>query len=189
MGADRVFVYKFDRTTQTLSPGNPPFVDFGPNTGPRHLVFSPDGRFLFVLTELSAEVRTFHWDAGNGHAQLIQVLPLDPPDFTGTRSGAEINVSHDGRFVYISNRARNVLEVYAVEKESGKLTHLQDIASGGDVPRSFGLDPSGRWLIAGNQTSKTLTVFSIDKATGKLASAGPPVPVDLIPVCFAFYQP
>jgi 6-phosphogluconolactonase len=189
MGADRIFVYRYDAAAKTLSPGDPPFLQTPPGTGPRHLVFSPDGRFVFAVIELSAEVRAFRWDAKAGRLEPIQTVSLDKPGFTGTPSAAEVVVSHDGRFLYASNRAENSLLVFAIDGGTGRLTQVQDIPSGGDTPRSLGLDPSGRWMLTANENSNTLTVFAIDPRTGALSPAGPPVPVPQKPVAFAFYPP
>ncbi|HUO23435.1 MAG TPA: lactonase family protein [Caulobacteraceae bacterium] len=187
MGADRVFVRRYDAASKTLSPGDPPFVDTGPATGPRHLVFSPDGRFVFVLTELSAEVRSFRWDRQAGRLKQIQALPIDRPDFTGVRSAAEIVISKDGRYLYVSNRAEDTLLVFAVNRKRGTFVQKQVIACGGHIPRSLGIDPSGRWLLVANENSKTLTEFKIGKADGELTPSGAPIAFDTPPVSFAFY--
>jgi 6-phosphogluconolactonase len=189
MGADRVFVRRFDGNTRMLSPADPPFASTGPGTGPRHLVFSPDGRFVFVLTELSAEVRSFRWNAQTGRLRPMQTLPLDREDFKGTRSAAEILMSRDGRYVYASNRAASTLHVFAVNKNTGAMSERQVITSGGEIPRSFGIDPTGQWMIVGNQISRTLVVFKIDKVSGRLTVVGEPLSVALNPVAFAFFPP
>ncbi|MES3022815.1 MAG: lactonase family protein [Pseudomonadota bacterium] len=186
MGADRVFVYRYDIQSGALAPADPPFESTGPATGPRHLAFSPDGRFAFVLAELSSELRVFRWDAANGRLAPVQSVPVD---LSEPRSAAEILSSRDGRFLYISSRAANSIIVFGVDKQNGTVTRLQEIASGGDTPRSFGIDPSGRWMIVGNQASKTLAVFRIDAATGRLSAVGGPLPVPQKPVAFAFYPP
>jgi len=189
MGTDRIFIYRYDAASGALSPANTPFFDAGPGTGPRHIVFSPDGRFVFALTELTAEIRTLNWDASAGQLRPVQAITINPPDFKGTSSAAEICISADGRFVYTSNRATNTFQVFAVDKSTGTLTRIQDIPAEGESPRSFAIDPSGRWMIVGNQFSNTLSVFAVDQATGKLSHTGPPIKVGLTPVAFAFYQP
>jgi 6-phosphogluconolactonase len=185
MGADKVFIYRFDGKTRSLSPALTPSLFTGPGTGPRHLAFSPDGRFVYVLTEHSAEVRVLRWNAKAGALAEVQSKPLDPADLKD-HSAAEIMFSRDGRFLYTSNRGRDRVQVFAVDKASGKIRPIQDIASGGDRPRSFGIDATGKWLIAGNQDSQTLAIFRIDPRTGLLSPHGTPVPVSEKPVAFAF---
>ncbi len=184
MGADRVFVYRYDSHKGALSPADPPFEFTGAGTGPRHFAFSPDGQFAFVLAELSSELRVFRWDAANGRLAPVHSVPVDLRE---PRSAAEILSSQDGRFLYISSRAANSIIVFGVDKTNGTVSRLQEIGSGGETPRSFGILPGGRWMIVGNQNSKTLTVFRIDAASGLLTAVGAPVPVPQKPVAFAFY--
>lgn len=186
MGADRLFIRRFDPRTRALSPASQPYVATPPATGPRHLVFSRDGQYLFLLTELSAEIKTYRWNQTSGRLTLLHSTPIDPPDFTGARSAAEIRISSDGRFLYVSNRTKSSISVYAVHP-GGAVAKVQEISSGGDTPRSFAIDPAGKWLIVGNQLSHTLTMFRINRFSGRLTPVGQPVPVDVKPVAFAFY--
>jgi 6-phosphogluconolactonase len=186
MGADKLFVYRFDPATRRLSPAPVPSLFTGPGTGPRHMVFSRDGRFVFLVTEHAAEVRVLRWNARSGTLAPVQAMPLDPAGFAD-QSAAEIALSRDGRFLYTSNRGRDRLQVFAVARAGGKLSPVQDIASGGDRPRSFGIDPGGRWMLVGNQDSQTIAVFEIDRRTGRLSPHGAPITVSEKPVAFAFF--
>nr|WSY50287.1 lactonase family protein [Streptomyces sp. NBC_00886] len=187
-GADRVFVYRFDGTTGALSPG-----DGGPGAyvtdagaGPRRLVFHPDGRKAYLLTELTAELQLLDWDGGAGELTQRQSLAVDSPDFTGTKSGAELAISRDGRFVYASSRGENTLVVYAVERRTGLLSLLQRIPCGGLKPWSFTVHPSGRWLFVANEASSTVDVFAVDPHSGLLTGTGSSLALpnpDCIAVC------
>jgi 6-phosphogluconolactonase len=172
LGADRMFVYHFDDATRALSPANPAYVQFPPGTGPRHVVFSPSGRFAYLITELSAELNVFAWDAKQGQLKLVQTLSSVPADFKGERSGAEIAVSHDGRFLYLSNRSDSTIDSYRIDAASGRLTPLQRIAAGGQNPWSFGIDPTGRWMLVTNETSSQVAVFKIDPRSGAVSATG-----------------
>jgi 6-phosphogluconolactonase len=175
LGADRVFVYGFDGAKHALlrDNGDPPRA-FGvpPGSGPRHLVFGADGRFAYVITELSAEIFVLRWDAGQGRLVPVQTVSISSPELKGVRSGAEIVVSADGRFVYAEDRGEDTLVVFRVDPESGKLSELQRISSGGAKPWGMELDPSGTALFVANQHSGNVVVFSVDPASGKLADTG-----------------
>ena len=175
LGADRVFVYGFDGATHALLPdrGEPPrALATPPGSGPRHLVFGADGRFAYVITELSGEIFVLRWEPAQGGLAPVQTVSLSAPQFTGVKSGAEINISADGRFVYAEDRGENMLVVYRVDPQSGELSELQRIACGGEKPWGMELDPSGRWLFVANQHSGNVAVFSVDPASGKLAATG-----------------
>ncbi|MFM0504802.1 lactonase family protein [Paraburkholderia caffeinilytica] len=107
-----------------------------------------------------------------GRLTLVQTVPTTSPDFQGVKSGAEIALSRDGRFVYVENRAENTLVVYRVNPDSGQLVLVQRVSSGGEKPWGFALHPSGKWLLVANQRSGTVNVFSVDPASGKVAATG-----------------
>lgn len=175
LGADRVFIYRFDRGTHALSqadgPGPHEFVA-PPGSGPRHLAFGSNGQFVYLLTELSAEIMVLRWDARQENLTLVQSLPISTQDLQGVKSGAEIAVSHDGRFVYVEDRGENSLVVYRISHDSGELSLVQRISSGGDKPWGFGIDASGNWLLVANQRSGKVNVFSVDTVSGRVSNTG-----------------
>ena len=186
LGADRVFVYGFDRATHALSPddaSSPRSFVAPAGSGPRHLAFSPNGRYVHVLNELTAEIVTLRWDAQQGRLTQVQTLQTSSPEFAGVKSGAELAVSADGRFVYVQDRGEATLVVYGVNAESGELSLVQRLPSGGEVPWSFAIHSSGKWLLVAHQRSGKVSVFSIDPVTGKVADTGQsvdtPTPVSL----------
>ena len=169
LGADRVFVYRFDAATRQLAPATTPFEATPAGSGPRHLAFHPNGRFVFLVSELSAELRSYSWDAGAGRLQPVQTVPLAAADFQGKKSGGEIAVSDDGRFVYVSERGENQIVVYAVDATTGQLSQVQRVAAQGNSPWSFAFDPSRRWLLLADEASSTIVAFKVDPKTGQLA--------------------
>jgi 6-phosphogluconolactonase len=170
LGADRLFVYPYDRASHRLSPAEAPPGTLPPGTGPRHLAFHPNGRLVFLISELIPEVRAYRWDARHGCLNLVQTLSLvGDPAKAGVARGAELAVSRDGRFVYTSVRGEDVLVVHAVEPRTGRLTEIQRLPAGGQAPWSFAIDPSGHWLLVANQASNTVMVFARDPDSGRLS--------------------
>jgi 6-phosphogluconolactonase len=175
LGADRVFIYRFDRATHALSQDDAQtshaFIA-PPGSGPRHLAFGLNGRFVYLLTELSAEIMVLRWDASQGQLTPVQSLPTSSQDFQGVKSGAELAISHDGRFVYVEDRGENALVVYRVDPQSGELAFVQRISSGGEKPWGFAIDSSGKWLLVANQRSGKVNVFGIDRESGMISDTG-----------------
>ncbi|WP_250502497.1 lactonase family protein [Caballeronia sp. AZ7_KS35] len=175
LGADRVFVYRFDRATRKMWKDDAnvsrDFVaPFG--SGPRHIVFGANGRFAYLITELSADVMVFRWDSSAGRLTLVQSTPISTTGFSGAKSGAEVAVSGDGNFVYVANRGENEIVVYRVDVVSGKLSEIQRTPSEGLKPWSFCMDPTGKWLLIANQESGSISVKAIDPVTGFLKTTG-----------------
>jgi 6-phosphogluconolactonase len=181
-GADRVFVHGFDRSTGAITPGTRAYAS-APGSGPRRILFHPRGPAAYVLNELSGDLETLGWQ--DGVLTPRQRLTLDSDAFTGTRSGAELALSRDARFVYASSRGENILVVFAVDDKSGLLKLVQRVPSGGLKPWSFALHRSGAWFLAANQASNTVTVFAVDRRSGALTAVGAPVSFPA-PACLTF---
>jgi len=138
-------------------------------SGPRHLVFHPNGRFVYVVNELSANVTVFEYDPTAGTLKAIQTtdgLPNELQEVLCT--GAEIYIHPRGKFVYISIRGLDAIGAYRVELKTGRLTLVEREAIRGCHPRSFNIDPSGKYLLAAGRDSNTISVFRIDEKTGGL---------------------
>jgi 6-phosphogluconolactonase len=185
LGLDRILIYQYDRDQGTLTPNDPPFVKTAPGGGPRHFVFHPSGKFAYANLEITSQVTAFEYDAARGALSEIQTLPTLPGDFEGGNSTAEIRVTPDGRFVYVSNRGHNSIAMFAVDAQTGKLTALGHEPTRGDIPRNFNLDPTGTYLIAAHQKSDNATVFRIDRETGRLSFTGSEITVPKA-VCVRF---
>jgi 6-phosphogluconolactonase len=180
LGADRVFVYRFDAAKGTLEPHGAGTLE--PGSGPRHLAFHPSGKYLYVINELLSTLTVFSWDAEKGTLTSLQTLSCLPAGFSGTSWTAEVAVSADGRFVYGSNRGDDSLAVFAVDPATGRLTVKGHAPIGGKYPRHFTIDPTGRFILAGHQNSGTIAVLRLDPATGMPSLVGSMLRVDK-PVC------
>jgi 6-phosphogluconolactonase len=172
-GADRVFVYKFNGAARTLIPAQIPFEALPAGSGPRHLVFHPNGRFFFLNTELTAELRSYRWDSKQGRMHLVQSIAGFPATSSSDKSGGDIALSRDGRFVYLSLRGgQDSLVVYAVNSQTGAFREIQRLSAQGSSPWSIGIDPTGQWLLVTNQGSGSVVVFQVNQSTGKLTATG-----------------
>ena len=187
-GADRIFVYEFNGHTRTLTPAKVPFESLPPGSGPRHISFAPDGKHLYLLTELTAELRVYRWDASSGHLELAQTLSAYPADYSGNqKSGAEIAMSRDGRFLYVSLRGdQDSLLVYSIARDTGQLSEIQRVSALGKTPWSIAIDPAGRWLFVANEASNSVTLFGVDPASGKLTATDASLSIPR-PVAVTFY--
>ncbi|MDY0749139.1 lactonase family protein [Paucibacter sp. R3-3] len=175
MGADRVFVYGFDRARHQLVNDDAAVARAfaaPPGSGPRRAMFGASGRVVYVLNELSAELMILAWDGETGRLTPVHTQAVSSEGFTGAKSAAEIAQSRDGRFIYVADRGEGRLIVYRADPASGQLTFEQRIPSGGDGPWAFDIDPSGHWLLVANYRSNQLNLFAIDPATGRLSDTG-----------------
>ena len=187
LGLDHVMVYRLDAAKGTLTANQPPFAKLAPGSGPRHLAFGKDGKFVYVLSEMMATVTVFSYNAGAGSLAQTQTISMLPADYTGPKSGAEIAVHPNGKFLYASNREHNSIAIFRIDPGSGALTAAGRVSTQGKTPRNFAIDPTGAFLLAANQDSGSIVVFRIDQATGALTPSGDTLNV-ASPVCIVFAQ-
>ena len=170
LGLDRVYTYNFDAARHTISAHDPAYVSTAPGSGPRHMALHPKGKFLFVNNETNSTVSVFARDGGA--LKEIQTISTLPVDFHDKNSTAEIQIDRAGKFVYVSNRGQDSIAVFAVDAESGKLTPVEHVPTGGKTPRNFSLDPTGGYLFAANENSSSVVLFRVDAGTGRLRATG-----------------
>jgi 6-phosphogluconolactonase len=188
LGLDKLFVYKFDVKTGSLTPNDPPFVTVKAGSGARHMVFHPNGHWVYLVTEMGSTVIQFDWDSKRGVLKELQTVSALPADFHGDSACSEITLHPNGKFLYVSNRGHDSIAVFAIDAKSGSLTAVEYVPSGGKTPRNFDLDRAGRWMVVTNHGNNVAMVFRIDPATGKLTPVGSPVEVPY-PFCPRFLQP
>lgn len=169
LGGDVVRMHRFDADTGRLSPNAPATVAVRAKSGPRHLVFSPDGGFVYLLNELSATIDVLPYDAASGTLRAsTQTISALPADFAGTPWGADIHLTPDGRFLYASERTTSTLAAFRVDGASGALTAIASYPTE-TQPRAFAIDPSGRFLVSVGQLSDRLSIHAIDRGSGALS--------------------
>ena len=185
LGLDKLFVYRFNDKDGSLTPNDPPFAAVKPGSGPRHVKFHPNGRWVYLINEMASAVTVFNWDAAKGSLTEFQTVSTLPAGCTDTNNSAELEIHPNGRFLYGSNRGHDSLVVFAIDPETGRLSLVEHVSSRGKFPRNFTFDPTGRWILCSNHGSDNAVVFRVDDATGKLTPVGPPVEVPL-PFCERF---
>jgi len=182
LGIDKVMVYRLDSEQGKLLPNDPPFVRCEPGSGPRHIAFHSNGKYVYVIEELSSTVERFAYDADLGTLKPLQRISTLPEGFQGANSCADIHVHPSGRFLYGSNRGHNSIAIYAIDDTTGKLRLIGHEPTQGKTPRNFAIDPSGTFLLAANQDSDTIVSFRINRDTGVLTPTGQTCRVSM-PVC------
>ena len=167
LGNDLVNVLKFDAKTGKLEPNTPPSVSVKTKTGPRHLVFHPKGKLVYLLGELDGAVHVFDYDPGKGQLKEKQSVNTLPPGVTGRIAAADLQITPDGKFLYSSDRTSNTLTGFKVSSADGTLTLIETIPTEA-MPRSFSIDSSGRYLFLVGMRSHQMSGYQIDSKTGKL---------------------
>ena len=167
LGTDKIYIYDVNFSSKKpITLANPAYFKVAAGSGPRHMVIHPNGKVLYVVHELTGEIGVYFYE--NGEITHAATQTLTTPKFKGHVQAAEVRMSPDGKFVYVSNRGdANDISVFEVGLE-GHLSLIQQISTGGKTPRNFNLSLNGRFLLAANQESDDIHVFQRDMLTGRL---------------------
>jgi len=178
LGTDQVFQFQFDEKSGRLAANTPPVLQLKAGTGPRHLITSPDNRFVYLLNELTATVTTLSLE--NGLLKEIGSASALPPDSKlgpgmprpqpGRDVGndiwaSDLHVTPNGRFLYAAERTSSSIGAFGVDPASGKLSYLGSTPTE-KQPRGFRIDPAGRFMVVSGEKSDTISSYAIETNGG-----------------------
>jgi len=157
-------------------------IQLRPGSGPRHLTFAPNGKFAYVITELSGHVIVLK-------DSLDTLVPIQyaVSDSVEAHGSADIHITNDGRFLYTSNRLKaDGISIFSIDSSTGLIEKIgyQDT---GTHPRNFALSPDNRYLLCACRDSDVIQVFARDEKTGRLS----PTQYDITlpkPMCVKFLK-
>ena len=167
LGSDQILSFRFDPTKGVVTPNDPAVVKVAEKNGPRHFVFHPNGKFVYLVNELSAALLVFSYDAAHGTWREVQQESALPEKFDGKPWAADLHLMPDGRFLYASERTSSTIRAFQVDAGSGRLTPLGSVLTE-KQPRGFAIDQSGRLLAAVGELSNAMSVYAIDGESGAL---------------------
>jgi 6-phosphogluconolactonase len=153
LGLDKVFLYPYSKdglSSKAKEAGCPP------GSGPRHLTFSDDGKYMYVLTEMGNTVLVYDYDGEN--VKFLHELPNLPPDFSGISHAAAIHISKNGKLMGASNRGHDSVAIYDAEKKAVFKKHVTT----GKEPRDFNFSPDNKYLLSADQNDDLVTIFKIE---------------------------
>ena len=130
-------------------------IVFPEGSGPRHGIFSKDGRYLYLVSELSNELFVIETDS----FRIKDCVGLLENNERHTEGTAAIRMSEDGKRLYVSTRGKDLISVLSVDDEKVRL--IQTASCGGEHPRDFIL--LGDVLLSANRFSNQVVSFRIGK--------------------------
>ncbi|WEK19787.1 MAG: lactonase family protein [Candidatus Pedobacter colombiensis] len=183
LGEDQIYIYNYNPTAKEEVLSIKQVVKTTPGSGPRHLTFSPNGKFAYLAHEFNGIITVFAYN--DGSLIKIQDAGTIDKDFSGRVDAADIHVSPDGKFLYETNRGdANTISAFAVQP-NGQLNFVSRISTLGKGPRNFSIDPTGKYLLVGHQYTNDIVIFERNKKTGTLKDTGKRIELGA-PVCLVF---
>ena len=187
LGMDQVSIYPYAQNASLpLDTEKTTVIDSKPGAGPRHLAFSNNGKFIYVIEELTGSISVYSF--AKGKTTFIQTVYTHPTSFSGKPGSADIHISPDGLFLYASNRgAENNIAKFPI-LSNGKLDENKRTLtpSGGKMPRNFTISEDGNWVLVAHQGTDNISIFKRDKLNGELTNTGNTIKVSM-PVCLVLF--
>ena len=183
LGIDKVFTYSYNPNSPNEILKKKDSISVKAGSGPRHLTFSKNGKFVYLLQENDGNITAFSYS--NGRLKKIQETSVVSKGFAGTIGAADIHISPDGKFLYATNRGTaNDISIFKILR-NGKLESKGKTSTKGNGPRSFAIDPSGNYLLIAHQYTNDVVIFKRNKTTGSITDTGKKITL-CAPVCLVF---
>ena len=185
LGIDRIMIYKQEDAGKLIPNPGQEFLALTPGSGPRHMAFHANEKWVFILTELSSEVISCRVDKPTGRLEVVDIKKTIEREDHPENFPAAIRIHPNGKYLYCSNRGANSIVLFEIS-EDGILTKKMSFRENIGTVRDFNISPSGNHLIAGNQDRNELVLFKID-SDGTLQSTGSRIPT-MEPSCVVFME-
>ena len=163
-GIDQVKIYRVNKLRNKLE-----LVDIlrcPRESGPRIIRFSADGRFAYILFELSNEIKVYSYD-GSGDApefELLQSVSTLAKKETGVSHNAAsgLALAPDGKHLFCTTAGEDTVSMFERDEETGLLTRKFTPPISGEYPKDLVLFPDDKHLAVINHESNTITFFKVD---------------------------
>lgn len=165
---DRVRLFTLSQGGE-LAPHSQPDVSTAAGAGPRHMAFHHNDQYAYLVNELDSTVDVLAIGENGQKYTTVQTIDVMPAGFDGTRWAADIHITPNGRFLYISDRTASILSAFAVSQDGSTLSVIGHYPTE-QQPRGFNIDHSGRFIISAGQKSDHIAVHEIDQESGTLTT-------------------
>ena len=165
-GPNVIHQFRFDADTGRLTPNDPLVVEMGGFLGPRHYTYHPSLDVVYFSDEQGSSVTAYNMDS-EGRLSPFQTISTLPDGHTERNTCSQIQMTSDGRFLFVPNRGHNSIASFTVDPATGTLT-AAGRASTEAVPSAFSLDPQGKFVFGAGSATGRLSSHSIDGETGEM---------------------
>ena len=168
MPRNAIYQFHFDEEMGRLTENPVGHLSPDEPIGPRHYCLDAHKPRLYCSDEQGSSASVYEVDETDGSLSHLQTLSTLPADFDGDNTCAQIHLTPNGKFLYVSNRGHDSIAGFAIDEESGQLTAI-GYQPTEPTPRVFNIDETGSFLFAGGQGSGKLATYRIDGGSGELS--------------------
>lgn len=188
LGMDHVIVYELNHATGKLRQVD--IIRSEQESAPRHLKFSKNGKFLYIVHELKNYIDVYNYSVDshdNPVFEKIQTISTLNTYHAGGSAASALNFSEDFKYICSSNAGDNSVTLYSINQESGLLTKIFCLPISGDYPKDAALFPDNKHIVSLNHESNSMTFFNVDLKKGTIVMNGKEIKVDR-PNCIIFHK-
>jgi 6-phosphogluconolactonase len=182
LGTDKVMIHKV-KDGKLSTNDHQPYFELPPGSGPRHLEFHPNNKWIYVLNELNSTLTMVKYQ--HGGFEVAGTVSTLPPDFKGDSKSAAVRLHPNGGIIYASNRGSNSISVFELDK-MGSATMIQNFGDQLGWIRDFNVTPSGKFLVVGNAKNNEIVLLKL-KPSGQIQEVVTSIEFPN-PSCFVFYK-
>ena len=186
-GIDQVVLYKINQTYNKLQVVD--ILRMGREAGPRSIHFSRNGKFAYVLCEITNVVRVYSYAVVNDYPvfELLQEVSTLSDERDPHDAASSLRISYDGEYLFCSTAGDNSVACYRINQDTGMLDRLFSLPTSGRYPKDIALFPDQKHIAVVNNGSNTITTFAIDYEKQVLVMKGKPQKLDT-PNCMVFQK-
>lgn len=183
LGSDLLHQYSLNTQNGQLVDIDKGYIHTPKGVGPRHIVISPDGLFLYVVTEMSATILCYRIDPHGALIFFAEIMGFPNQSYGLKKSkvreqvtleemasstwASDIKLTPCGKFLYIAERTSSTVSAFRVNKENGLLQYIETLVVERQ-PRSIAIDPSGHYMVVTGQLDNKIGLYQINQQTGRL---------------------
>lgn len=176
-GIDQVKVYRINKRRHKLE-----LVDIircPRESGPRIIRFSADGKYAYILFELSNEIKVYSYDGEKNSPefellQSISTLSKEGDKDAIHNAASGLALAPDGKHLFCSTAGENTVSMFEIDEETGLLTKKFCLPISGEYPKDICIFPDNQHIAVANHGSNTITTFKIDYEKNLLIMKGKP---------------
>lgn len=173
LGMDQVKVYEFDHRTGKIKLHD--IVRCELESGPKHMIFSSDGKYAYLTHENKCYVTKYAYDAETAHFTKLQILSTLPDKYDGYNSAITVKLTSDDRHLFATNSGNNSVAVYNINEEDESMTRACVLPVSGEYPRDLLVMPNNERFAAVNQEGNSITSFKVNYEKGYIVMTGAPL--------------
>ena len=188
LGMDHVNIYHLDHNSGKLKMVD--VIRSEQESAPRHLKFSKDGKYLYIVHELKNYVDVYSYTEisdKNPEFEKIQTISTLNDYHAGGSAASALNLSSDYKYIVCSNAGDNSVILFEINEQTGVLTKKFCLPISGDYPKDAALFPDNRHLVSLNHISSTMTFFDVDMEKNVIVMHGKEIKVQQ-PNCIIFHK-